>query len=248
MDADVLYTRILNRADLGDLDIDGATTWLTRLELQEMCLDSYLELLDIKVSLLGTESPWSRTTKTVSAASDSLSLAYTDGVYRVLRIDLQSQGGEWRPMMRGVLGSDTLDGTARPWRDGPDISYYLTRAPASSGGPYRFAWTVYFDPPTDSAKSVRIWYVPTPAVTVNGSGVVTAFPDEHPEFVTEDVCSKIAYKGETDPRQYEDERERIRLRIERYTKPHNMTQPQLMNDFRSLQAGRRSPSFMRRRP
>lgn len=248
MDADVLYTRILRRVDRAEVNLDAATTWLTRLEMQQLCLDSYLELLDIKISLLGTESPWTYRTYTVTAGTSSMSIPGADGVYRILRIDLQSSDGSWMPMMRGVLGSDVLDGTARPWRDGSDISYYLTRAAALSTGPYVYPWAVYYDPPTDASKTVRVWYNPVPAVTVNGSGVVTAYPDEHPEFVTEDVAAKLAYKAQEDPRQFEDERERIRLRIERYSKPHNVTQPQLINDFRSLQTVKRSPSFMRRRP
>jgi hypothetical protein len=251
MDADLLYDRILARADLGDVDIDNGG-WITRAELQQLCLDSFLELLDIKVSLLGTEAPWLRDTYAVPAAADSVSIPDDDGVYRVLRIDLQSQDGSWMPLQRGVIGSDVLDGTARTWRDGADISYYLTRGVASDVAvPYSFPWTVYFDPPSAAAATIRVWYVPVPALVLGGAaGVeVTEYPNEHPEFVVEDVCSKIAYKGETDARPFEGERERIRLRIERYTKPHQMTQPQLINDQRSLQYGRRrTPAFMRRRP
>lgn len=251
MDADVLYTRILRRADLADVDIDNGG-WITRAELQQMCLDSYLELLDIKVSLLGTEAPWSRDTYTVSAAADSVSIPEADGVYRVLRIDMQSQDGSWMPLQRGVIGSDVLDGTARTWTDGADVSYYLTRAPAGDVSvPYAFGWTIYFDPPAAVSKTIRVWYVSVPVLVLGGDPgeEVTEYPNEHPEFVTEDVCAKIAYKGEVDPRQFEDERERIRLRIERYTKPHNMTQPQLINNQRALQNRRPlAHPFMRRRP
>lgn len=250
MDATTLYNRILTRADLSDNIL--TTGWLRTAELQQMCLDSFLELLDIKISVLGTEASFQRETYDVSAGSDSLAIPAADGVYRVMRIDMQSADGSWMPLQRGVIGSDILDGTARTWHDGADVSYYITRSPAADPAvPYSFAWTVYFDPPTAAEKTIRVWYVAVPALTLGGgSGVeVTVYPNEHVEYVVEDVCAKIAYKGETDPRQFEGERERIRSRIERYTKPHNMTQPQLLNDQRALQIGRRRPhSFMRRRP
>jgi hypothetical protein len=65
-----------------------------------------------------------------------------------------------------------------------------------------------------------------------------------------DVAAKIAVRQEADPAPHERERERVRERIERYSKPHQVTQPRKIVDARRWQSadltGAEGDSFLRR--
>jgi hypothetical protein len=90
--------------------------------------------------------------------------------------------------------------------------------------------------------------VPPPPITLDvGTGDYTAFPDDFPEYVVADVCAKMMDKQEGDSAPFVTERERIKSRIERYAKPHQMNGPHTIADMRRLDAGDSEMDSWRRR-
>lgn len=233
--------RVLDRADLEEGE------YVTSEELQDILVEIYGELHEIKLNALGEEAPFTRTVFTVEAEADTLDISADDGVYRILRIELQSTDGLWLPILRGNIGAGQYDGTMREWRDGPDVQYIATRLERTFPG-HDYAWRIHFDPPTRSEKDIRIWHHDPPAITFDEDGLVTSYPDSSPEYVINAAAAVLARKQEIDPKEFDDERERQRTRLERYSRPLQTTQPKKINDGRAVQRRYNTNTFMNRRP
>lgn len=236
-----ITSRVLLRADLEEGE------YVTSDELQDILVEIYGELHEIRLNALGEEAPFTRTTFTVAAEADTLTIDSDEGVYRILRIELRSSDGMWLPMGRGNIGAGQLDSTMRQWRDGPDVQYIATRLERTFPG-HEYGWRIHFDPPTQSEQEVRIWHHDPPAISFDVSDVVTAYPDTSPEYVINAAAAVLSRKQEIDPKEFDDERERQRTRLERYSRPLQTTQPKKINDGRAVQRRYQYNAFMRRRP
>jgi hypothetical protein len=136
-----------------------------------------------------------------------------------------------------------MDGTARTWRRGEDITYIPSRQVRE--GPGTTAdWNLYFQPIPDGVYTFRAWYIPGPAIEFSGA-TVTTYPDEYPEFVVAYACAELAHRQEIDAVPFENARERIRARIERYGRPHQLTQSHRAADVRSLQVPKKHTFWQR---
>jgi len=234
--AATMFSRIRKRADLEN------TAYIDdHAEIGPLCEESYFELWDILISLLGDEGPWERLTVNTTANTETIAIPEDEGIYRVLRVDFRPSAGlSFIPIIRGNLASDPLDSVARPWGAGVSGPRYYARRSTRMGGvsPNYFSWNFYFDPIPAAVYPVRITFVPPPPVVAAGGSYVS-FPEEWPEFVIPDVCAKLAAKQESDPAPFEAERERVRQRIERYAKPHNQAGPSFISNQRAFQPNER---------
>lgn len=244
----VLYQRIRDRLDLAD------SSYLDDLEVGQVCEDSYFELWDILIALMGDEAPWLRQNLVTAAGVDSVDVTVANGVYRMLRLEFASSGsGIYLPVGSLNMTSDPIDTNARPWSDACSFRYFARRSPRAdlasrAALPTTFAaWKFYFSPVPSAVYTLRMYYVPPPAITVQADGTYTVFPDEFPEYVVADVCAKMMDKQEGDSAPFITERERIKGRIERYAKRHQMNGPHNIADVRSLGQGDVIDDWMRRR-
>ncbi len=237
MEPSLLYERIRRRCDL------VSSEFLDDAELGELCEESYLELWDILVDLLGEEAPWELATVNTTAGQAYVDVPLATGCYRLLRLDTALDGQQYVPLQRGQLGSDPWRVESRVWRHAADVRYYARRG-ARAGTAARVGsadslatWRVYFDPTPIAVYPVRLFYVPPPPIVIadNSPLSYTSFPDEWPEYVVADVSAKVAVRQEADPAPHERERERVRDRIQRYSKPHQVTQPRTILDQRRWQ-------------
>lgn len=231
----ILYQRILDRLDLSN------SSYLDSNELGQACEESYFDLWDFLIDLLGDEGPWERLSIVTIPNQDFIDVPVASNVYRLLRLEFAADtSGHYMPVRSGNLASDELTTQARSWSDSRSVRYYARRASRSdlptrqvAGG--FAAWRFYFSPVPSTAYTLRMYYVPAPAITFDPvTGTYTAFPDEFPEYVVADVCAKMMDKQEGDSAPFVAERERIKQRIERYAKPHQMNGPHLIANMRSL--------------
>lgn len=234
-----MFSRIRKRADLESTAyIDDQT------ELGPLCEESVFDLWDFLLAALGDEAPWERTTLNTTASQEYIDIPNPSGVYRLLRVDFQPATGlAYVPLMRGNVATDALDALPRAWGGGvTGPRYYARRTRRSLPSPNYFGWRVYFDPIPSAVYPVRFFYAPVPNIVMSGVNY-TSFPDEWPEYIVADVCAKLAAKQESDPAPFEAERERIRTRIERYTRPHNQSGPSFIADQRRHQPDNHDHTF-----
>lgn len=229
--AATLFSRIRKRIDLEN------TAYLDdHAEIGPLAEESYFDLWDFLIATLGDEGPWERLTVNTTANVETVSIAGDENVYRVLRVDfLPAAGLSYVPLIRGNLATDPMQSLPLSWGAGMSgPRYYARRSVRSSPSTQYFDWLFYFNPVPAAVYPVRITYVAPPQIIMAGSNYTT-FPDEWPEYVTADVCAKLAAKQESDPGPFEAERERIRNRIERYAKPHNQAGPSFISNQRAYQ-------------
>jgi hypothetical protein len=239
VDPAVLYRRIRRRVDL----LDGE--FIQNDEIGELAEESYFDLWDFLLDLLGDEGPWELATLSTVANQPYIDIALTTGCYRMLRLDAALDGNAYVPIERGQLGSDPWQVSPEQWQRATDVKYYARRGARASaasrlGSADSFAaWRLYFSRTPTAVHSVRLFYLPPPPIvlTDDDPATYTSFPDEWPEYVVADVAAKIAVRQESDPAPHERERERVRERIERYSKPHQVTQARKIVDARRWQAG-----------
>lgn len=242
-----LYARILARADLSD------SGYVSSNELGQMCEESYYDLYDFLVDQLGDEGPWERMTISTVPNQDFQDVLI--GVYRILRLEFAAGGsGQYLPVSSLNLASDPVDTLASNWADARSFKYFARRGvrisndTRAAGTGVGFApWRFYFSPVPSAVFSLRLYYLPPPAIIVDNTGVYTQFPDDYPEYVVADVCAKIMDKQEADSAPFVAERERIKSRIERYSKPHQMNGPKLISNMRQYQGNHEYDDWRRRR-
>lgn len=245
----VLYQRIRDRLDLAD------SSYLSDTEVGQACEDSYFELWDILIALMGDEAPWLRQNLVTAAGVDSVDVvAGSASVYRLLRLEFASSGsGIYLPVSSLNLASDPIDTNVRPWSDAQSFRYFARRSPRADIATRATlntafaAWKFYFSPVPQAVYTLRMYYVPPPAITVQADGTYTVFPDDFPEYVVADVCAKLMDKQEGESAPFVTERERIKGRIERYAKRHQMNGPHNIADLRSLGRNDVLDDWMRRR-
>jgi hypothetical protein len=249
---DVIYRRIRRRCDL------APSEFLEDDELGEMAEESYLDLWDFLIGLLGEEAPWEIATVNTTAGQSYVDVPLTTGCYRLLRLDASLSGDYYVPIGRGQLGSDAWRVTPQTWQHASDVKYYARRG-ARAAAALRIgssdslaAWRVYFDPTPVAVYPVRLFYVPPPLIGISDDdpATYTSFPDEFPEWVVADVSAQVAVKQEADPAPHERRLERVKDRITRHYKPHQVTQPQRILDQRRWQGDDFDPDdsdFMTRR-
>jgi hypothetical protein len=234
-----LYQRIRRRCDL------GPSEFLTDDELGEIAEESYLDLWDFLIDLLGEEAPWELATVSTTGGQAYVDVPLATGCYRMLRLDASLGNDYYVPVERGQLGSDSWRVTPQTWQHASDVRYYARRG-ARAAAAARLGsvdslttWRIYFDPAPVAVYAVRLFYVPPPPIVISDDSpaTYTSFPDEWPEYVVADVSAKVAVKQEADPAPHERERERVRDRIQRYSKPHQITQPRRILDQRRWQRG-----------
>lgn len=237
--ASELYDRIRRRLDLepSGLHVDD--------ELEAICIEAYLDLWDIMVAAMGNEAPWEIATLATVAGQMHLDVAQATGVYRMGRLDFRGSSECYEPLLRFNMATDPMHSTARAW-SGPGSARYFARRSFRPTQPalnettgQLFAWKIYFDPIPSAVYSLRLFYVPGPAIAyaAGGAAVVTDYPNEWPEYVVNAACAKLRIKEEADPTEFERERDRQVVIIERYCKPHQIDSPQFMADHRRLQVG-----------
>jgi len=239
-----LHARILRRLDLQD----GG--YVTDGELQELCIEGYLELYDLMYSALDDEAPVAVANLTVSSSTGLASVGAGDGVFRLVRLDrLTTPGNQYIPLSRGTIVADPLQSQKQVWSTLLDVRYYPRRLPRTGPGA-SFAWTISFDPIPTEDQTVRIWYLPAPPITFQVDGeTVDQYPDEYPEYIVAYVAGQLARRQEIDPRVFDFERERIRGMIERYSRPHHIGEARYVADLRQHQIPyRRNPYLYRRGP
>lgn len=247
-----LYQRI-KRA----LDMDLSDTHLDA-ELGERAEEAYLELWDFLIATLGDEGPWERTNLTTVAGQEYIDTNVAFGIWRTLRLEFKGDGSSWHPLSRLNLGADPLEATARSWTSAHGIRYYARRSFRAThsereGAGRMHSWRFYFDPIPAAVHTLRLYYIPTPPITIDVTpsapedGIYTSFPDEYPEFVVATVCAGIRVKEEADPTEFERQRDRVKAIIEAYCKPVQMNQPQFVADHRRLQTGDFDPYDFQRR-
>lgn len=249
-DPAVLYARIRNRLDLSNSSYLDDTT-----EIGQLCEDSYLELWDFLIDLLGDEGPWERTNVLTIPNQDFVDVAVSADVYRMLRLEFAAPGSTtYQPVRSLNLASDEISTQPRAWSSASSFRYFARRAPRASLTQRQAAlgglapWRFYFSPAPSAAYALRLYYVPTPAINLDfATGAYTNFPDDFPEYVVADVCAKLMDKQEAESAPFVTERERIKSRIERYAKPHQMNGPHLIADFRSLGRDQEMDDWRRRR-
>jgi len=234
-----LFERISRRLDL------DPSEYLTDEEIGQDCEEAYLELWDIMIAAMGEESPWELLTLSTVANQAYIDVPASSNVYRMGRLDFRGSSEAYEPLLRFNMASDPMHSTARAWGGAGSARYFARRAFRSSLADRstftgrHFAWKVYFDPIPSGVHSVRLFYVPGPGITLtHAAGVTTytTFPDEWPEYVVNAVCVKKRIKEESDPTEFERERDRQAALIERYCKPHQLNSPQFMADHRRLQS------------
>lgn len=247
-DPSALYDRIRDRLDLAN------SGYLEDGEIGLACEESYFDLWDFLIDLLGDEGPWERQNLVTVPNQDFVDAPVAANVYRLLRLEF-SQGGSnyYLPVRSLNLASDEISTQAVNFTDARSFRYFARRAPRApattrivAGG--FAAWRFYFSPVPSGAYTLRMYYVPPPPITFDpGTGDYTSFPDEWPEYVVADVCSKMMDKQEGDSAPFVAERERIKSRIERYAKPHQMNGPHRIADMRRLDVNRDVDDWRRHR-
>lgn len=252
MEVSKLYARIRTRLDL------EPSEYVSDLENGNLCEEAYFELWDILISSLGEEAPWERATFFTVANQDYIDLELEDDVYRILRIDTSLQGdGVWRPIYPATLAAAMLGTTAQHWSGVPGLQYFARRSPRATqalreaAGVGYATWKLYFDPIPTAVHTVRVWYVPAPALTFtldeDDEPVLATVPDDYPEWVVAHVCSQLAAKQESDPTPFIAERGRVEDRIRRHAKPHQTTAPKRLADVRAVESGVDYDGFLGRR-
>ncbi len=210
-----------------------------------MAEESYHDLWDVLITLLGEEAPWELTTVSTVAGQAFVNVVLGTGCYRLLRLDAAFAGSSsYVPIGRGQLASDAWPVNPEQWQSGTGVRYYARRGVRATaaqriGSNNHFTtWRIYFTPTPVAVYSVRLFYVPPPLILISDDNpaTYTSFPDEWPEYVVADVSAKVAAKQEADPGPHERERDRVIGLIERYSKPHQVTQAQTIVDARRWQA------------
>lgn len=208
-----------------------------------MAEESYLDLWDFLIDLLGEEAPWEIATVNTVAGQGYVDVPLATGCYRLLRLDTALDGTHYVPIERGQLGSDPWRVESQQWHHATDVRYYARRG-ARATAALRIgstdslaAWRVHFNPVPSQVYPVRLFYVPPPLIGISDDdpATYTSFPDEFPEYVVADVSAQVAVKQEADPAPHERRLERAKERITRHYKPHQMTQPRRILDQRRWQ-------------
>jgi hypothetical protein len=244
-----LYDRIRDRLDLAN------SGYLGDLEIGQACEEAYLDLWDFLIDRLGDEGPWERQNLVTVPNQDFVDMPVASNVYRLLRLEFPAPSSIcYEPVRSLNLTSDEISGQAINFVNARSFRYFARRSSRASlaartavAGGFA-AWRFYFSPVPSAAYTLRVYYVPPPAITFNTSnGDYASFPDEFPEYVVADVCAKMMDKQEGDSAPFVTERERIKSRIERYAKPHQMNGPRRIADMRRLDTGDTEMDVWRRR-
>jgi len=241
MQAAELHERIRRALDLEE------SQFLVDEEIHDACTEAYLELWDIMISAMGEEAPWEIATLSTVAGQAYIDVPTTTSVYRMGRLDFRGSGDSYEPLLRFNMATDPMAATSHAWA-GPGSARYFARrafrnAPLIGDTVWKFfAWKIYFDPIPASVHSLRLFYVPAPAITLS-SLVPTVYPDEWPDYIVNAVCAQMRIKEEADPTEFERARDRVVAMIERYSKPHQINSPQFMADHRRLQTPSHDAGF-----
>jgi hypothetical protein len=231
----VLFDRIRDRLDLANSD------YLADGELGTACEEAYFDLWDFLIDRLGDEGPWDRQNLVTVPNQDFVDMPVASSVYRLLRLEFPSPGSNhYQPVRALNLASDDVSTQSVSFQSASSFRYFARRAPRAAltarqvAGGFA-AWRFYFSPIPSAAYTLRVYYVPPPPIAFNsGTGDYTSFPDDFPEYVVADVCAKMQDKQEGDSAPFVAERERIKSRIERYAKPHQMNGPRRIANMRRL--------------
>lgn len=200
-----LRTRIRERSDHTNPD-----DFVTDSELNRMINSSYREYYDLVLESHADHYLAAPASFSLGSGATTYALSNLTRFYRLRGVDRQ-EGGSWITVRRYQH---------QERNDLNRLSYRVM------GG------NLHFEPSGSTAGSYRVWFVPEPDPLTSDSGTVDGW-NGWEEWIVEDVCAKIAVKGEEDARPFVAARDRIAERIRRAAADRDEGDPETISDVYS---------------
>lgn len=216
--ADVV-AEIRSRMDLVDIN----TVWLNDTTIEQWTLESVGAQWDLLTQIFGDDFYQLTDDQTVSAGTtgEISSIGLPSDFWKLKRVDFLYSGIRY-PLTRTALGQRTISDIPISWLPGMNITYRINWAQNLAES------QLIFLPPPASAMELRIYYMPSPAISDDTS----LFGYE--EWVILNVCERIANRLGEDSTNWKQERERYEARMRADAPPKDTANPPVMmkvNDF-----------------
>jgi hypothetical protein len=189
------------------------TTFETESELDNLINDCAAVLHDLLISCAGSGYASASLGVTTVAGTQEYSIASTD-LYRPNRISITFDDIDY-PLSRLETEGSIVSRVATSWGPGNLPLYRMTLGSDS-------LWTIMFDPPPDSVRTVSITYNKAPPVYVSDSDWVSI---PYVDYLIVEACIRIKDKEDRDTLRMERERAAIQKRIEDWGATFDRAQP-----------------------